>query len=242
MSTLFVRGDRYVRVTRRKFEDGFQISADSLCPDWYTETKSLEPQYTVRYGQQAACGREIGPLRPTWARMASTWVLCFASACVRSLLLTVGLRKLNEFRGPWPDSSGTYTVYWCTLGRNRHNSRVAWFLLESVSAINVHSPITFLCLILLPILGNVTEHWTAFTMAKKDKMTDSLDIAVGSDAGLDWRERIIKHHTETLNFLSTEYPHFQKDLTIKVCGPMRAGRHERADRASFGPPPFQARL
>ncbi|KAJ7747702.1 Sodium/calcium exchanger protein-domain-containing protein [Mycena olivaceomarginata] len=39
---------------------------------------------------------------------------------------------------------------------------------------------TFLGLILLPILGNVTEHWTAFTMAKKDKMTDSLDIALGS--------------------------------------------------------------
>ncbi|KAJ6614848.1 Sodium/calcium exchanger protein-domain-containing protein [Mycena sp. CBHHK59/15] len=60
---------------------------------------------------------------------------------------------------------------------------VAWFLLESVSALfNSHSPITrtFLGLIILPILGNVTEHWTAFTMAKKDKMTDSLDIALGS--------------------------------------------------------------
>ncbi|KAJ7868921.1 hypothetical protein B0H14DRAFT_3861346 [Mycena olivaceomarginata] len=60
---------------------------------------------------------------------------------------------------------------------------VAWFLLESVSALfDSHSPITrtFLGLILLPILGNVTEHWTAFTMAKKDKMTDSLDIALGS--------------------------------------------------------------
>ncbi|KAJ7846005.1 Sodium/calcium exchanger protein-domain-containing protein [Mycena leptocephala] len=60
---------------------------------------------------------------------------------------------------------------------------VAWFLLESVSALfDSHSPITltFLGLILLPILGNVTEHCTAFTMAKKDKMTDSLDIALGS--------------------------------------------------------------
>ncbi|KAJ7878166.1 hypothetical protein B0H14DRAFT_2342063, partial [Mycena olivaceomarginata] len=60
---------------------------------------------------------------------------------------------------------------------------VAWFLLESVSALfNSLSPITrtFFGLIILPILGNVTEHWTAFTMAKKDKMTDSLDIALGS--------------------------------------------------------------
>ncbi|KAJ7788774.1 hypothetical protein B0H14DRAFT_3162425 [Mycena olivaceomarginata] len=52
---------------------------------------------------------------------------------------------------------------------------VAWFLLESVPITR-----TFLGLILLPILGNVTEHWTVFTMAKKDKMTDSLDIALGS--------------------------------------------------------------
>ncbi|KAJ7872016.1 hypothetical protein B0H14DRAFT_3567329 [Mycena olivaceomarginata] len=60
---------------------------------------------------------------------------------------------------------------------------MAWFLLESVSALSdSRSPITrtFLGLILLPILGNVTEHWTAFTMAKKDKMTDSSDIALGS--------------------------------------------------------------
>merc|ERR1711908_51617 len=38
----------------------------------------------------------------------------------------------------------------------------------------------FIAVILLPIIGNAAEHWSGISMAGKDKMDLSLNIAVGS--------------------------------------------------------------
>ncbi|KAJ7928659.1 Sodium/calcium exchanger protein-domain-containing protein [Mycena leptocephala] len=101
----------------------------------------------------------------------------------KTSLLASDRRSNGRSHGSGAVASDPADRHWRSACCNWYNSGGGLFLLESVSAVfDSHTPITrtFLGLILLPILGNVAEHWTAFTMAKKDKMTDSLEIALGS--------------------------------------------------------------
>jgi Ca2+:H+ antiporter len=56
------------------------------------------------------------------------------------------------------------------------------FLVDSINGLSVKSGIgkEFIGLILLPIVGNAAEHWTAVTVSVKDKLTLSIGVAVGS--------------------------------------------------------------
>ena len=59
----------------------------------------------------------------------------------------------------------------------------AEFLVDSLNAVTCHSngiSKTFVGLILLPIVGNAAEHFTAVSVAIKDKMDLSIGVAVGS--------------------------------------------------------------
>ena len=58
----------------------------------------------------------------------------------------------------------------------------AEFLVQSIDALVKDSKIskTFIGLILLPIVGNATEHATAVTVACKDKMGLAISVAIGS--------------------------------------------------------------
>lgn len=58
----------------------------------------------------------------------------------------------------------------------------AEFLVDSLNSVTCNSPIskTFVGLILLPIVGNAAEHFTAVSVAIKDKMDLSIGVAVGS--------------------------------------------------------------
>lgn len=59
----------------------------------------------------------------------------------------------------------------------------AEFLVDSINAVTCHSngiSKTFVGLILLPIVGNAAEHFTAVSVAIKDKMDLAIGVAVGS--------------------------------------------------------------
>lgn len=59
----------------------------------------------------------------------------------------------------------------------------AEFLVDSLNAVTCESNAiskTFVGLILLPIAGNAAEHFTAVSVAIKDKMDLSIGVAVGS--------------------------------------------------------------
>jgi len=59
----------------------------------------------------------------------------------------------------------------------------AEFLVDSINAVTCTSSgisKTFVGLILLPIVGNAAEHFTAISVALKDKMDLSIGVAVGS--------------------------------------------------------------
>ncbi|KAJ7182117.1 Sodium/calcium exchanger protein-domain-containing protein [Mycena filopes] len=75
------------------------------------------------------------------------------------------------------------TATWALALATGTTGVVAYFLLDAISTLFGPSSVisrAFLALIILPIIGNVTEHWSAFVLAKKDQMTGATDIAIGS--------------------------------------------------------------
>ncbi len=79
---------------------------------------------------------------------------------------------------PWPIKKSVMLLAAATIGI----ALLSEFLVGSVEAVVAGSGISefFLGIILVPIIGNIAEHMVAITMAHKNKMNLSMEIAVSS--------------------------------------------------------------
>merc|ERR1712157_215304 len=76
---------------------------------------------------------------------------------------------------PW--AAATLLVF-CTVACNRSTDALIDSLQGTISELGLSKE--FIGIILLPIIGNAAEHYTAITVAMKDKMDLALGVAVGS--------------------------------------------------------------
>ncbi|GAV75252.1 LOW QUALITY PROTEIN: Na_Ca_ex domain-containing protein, partial [Cephalotus follicularis] len=62
------------------------------------------------------------------------------------------------------------------------------------ASVSLKIPIAFISVILLPIVGNATEHASAILFAMKDKLEISLGVAIGSSTQIAMFRESIKYH------------------------------------------------
>ena len=74
--------------------------------------------------------------------------------------------------------TATILLIFCTVACDRSTDALIDSLQGTISELGLSKE--FIGIILLPIIGNAAEHYTAITVAMKDKMDLALGVAVGS--------------------------------------------------------------
>lgn len=139
--------------------------------------------------------------------IATVLILTYAAMLVFSLIthkkLYIGGEIQPKDKGkeeaPWPLAKSMITLLIATI-------LVAWvseFLVGAVEEARTHLGVTevFVGVIIVAVIGNAAEHSTAVTMALKNKMDLSLNIAIGSSL------QIALFVTPVLVYASYLFPH-----------------------------------